>query len=461
MRYKPFSIIPSLPFTDHRKGDFIILPALSLSVSRMLPVIAIFLLSISSLAFSSSDETTETQQGSAVMSENSQSSASEMSEDEAHVGADLMSYARRYLSLVPKILTHEVYSLKTWVRESLNEPSRRGTPKVVIDLPAPIVKEPETTVSEPEQTKQDEEPVEAQQDDKTEKTAPEILKEEVETKPEKISAVIADDKGELPGSGVEIQDIPIKLKMFFPGKEKPDPSKEISSIPNSAPPESMVVSPPSSAASAEPDKDKTEAVSSLPSLRPSVVEKVVVRAAPADADLKMGKSMTIGASFAGTKRTCIGKQNGHVLFCSQSMTWPEHLGAYFETHSDTYRGTQAIVRYDGKKLTHAHALFLKAGLKDVVSYFDALYGPPIETFNRIVVPFEGRPMDNPTFVWRRNNPVGVSPQSTVLEIRGFDDSRGGFPDMDHGVVRLYGGGSLPIFPWVSPREMMLAKYAIN
>jgi len=38
---------------------------------------------------------------------------------------------------------------------------------------------------------------------------------------------------------------------------------------------------------------------------------------------------------------------------------------------------------------------------------------------------------------------------TVLEIRKFDDSRGGFPDTNHGAVMLYLANSPPILPQVS------------
>jgi len=43
----------------------------------------------------------------------------------------------------------------------------------------------------------------------------------------------------------------------------------------------------------------------------------------------------------------------------------------------------------------------------------------------------------------------------------FDDTRGGFPDMDNGLVRIYGDDFLPIFPNVSTSEIMLMKYAVN
>ena len=119
------------------------------------------------------------------------------------------------------------------------------------------------------------------------------------------------------------------------------------------------------------------------------------------------------------------------------------------------------MRYDGKKLTHAHAFFLSSGLKQVVSHFETRFGPPLEILQRIVTPFEGRPQNNPTFIWRKKETVDGNTMTITLEVRGFDDSQGGFPDMEHGFVRLYGTKSLPIFPRVSAMEMMLVKHALN
>ena len=61
-------------------------------------------------------------------------------------------------------------------------------------------------------------------------------------------------------------------------------------------------------------------------------------------------------------------------------------------------------------------------------------------------------MDNPTVTWRsrdtRTNAI------TVLEVRKFDDSRGGFPDTNRGAVMLYYLNAPSIFPQVSSHELM-------
>jgi hypothetical protein len=48
----------------------------------------------------------------------------------------------------------------------------------------------------------------------------------------------------------------------------------------------------------------------------------------------------------------------------------------------------------------------------------------------------------------------MRPVITVLEIRKFDDSRGGFPDTNRGAVMLYLANSPPVFPQVSSHELM-------
>ncbi len=249
-----------------------------------------------------------------------------------------------------------------------------------------------------------------------------------------------------------------KSKIFHPGKIRPSlPLEEsVETVVRTSAAVTITQSKVSDAHSTE-DNELTSVVEN------HIPEQEVVRivAAPRDAELMMGEALTLGTSFEGQESDCIAKQQKFVLFCLQDVIWPEHLEPFFETHGIMHRGAQAIVRFDGKRLTHAHSLFLKSGLKDIEAFFEARYGPPLESFRRIVTPFAGRPVDNQTYVWRRNSSKEDEEYGVVLEVRGVDDSRGGFPDMEHGLVRLYGVDSLPIFPRVSPREMMLVKFAVN
>jgi hypothetical protein len=171
--------------------------------------------------------------------------------------------------------------------------------------------------------------------------------------------------------------------------------------------------------------------------------------------------MTLGSAYDGNEKKCISKQNGHVFFCIRDITWPEHIRSLFDNAMTMYQGSQAVVRYDGKKLTHAHIQFFTTDLQKVVSFMEKRFGPPLEILQRIVTPFEGRPKKNPTLIWSKNHTVDGTMKTTTLEVRAFDDSRGGFPDMKHGLVRLYENESLPIFPRVSATEMMLVKHSLN
>ena len=47
---------------------------------------------------------------------------------------------------------------------------------------------------------------------------------------------------------------------------------------------------------------------------------------------------------------------------------------------------------------------------------------------------------------------------TSLQIRNYDDTRGGFPDMDHGAISLHIQGAKPIFPLLSTANLMLLKF---
>ena len=45
----------------------------------------------------------------------------------------------------------------------------------------------------------------------------------------------------------------------------------------------------------------------------------------------------------------------------------------------------------------------------------------------------------------------------ILEVRNYDDQRRSFADFDHGLVRLYRDGSLPIFKHLSTMDLMLLQ----
>jgi hypothetical protein len=356
--------------------------------------------------------------------------------------ADTVDYLRDFLSPAKKFLTEELGSMKDLLLEMLNAPSGRETPKVIIDLPPAVMKAPALDIRVPEQAEEippaDKQTINIEEDAQPEpilqQPSPEIIKPQTKRAPQPAPddvLVVA-----LP------QEPERTIKIFQPGNPKP------------APP----------VARAEILKDVKPARITEPVAAPYPVAEVAAMGQNIPvrgSGLMMGQAITLGLAFDGEIKKCIEKQNGYVLFCARDITWPEPIRKFFGSRVNLYRGSQAVVRYDGNQLTHAHALFFTSGLKDVVAYFNKRFGPPLETLQRIVTPFAGRPKNNPTYIWRKNETVNGEPLAITLEVRGFDDSRGGFPDLEHGLVRLYGANSLPIFPRVSTMEMMLVRHALN
>ena len=373
---------------------------------------------------------------------------------------DVLSSLHQALAPAKNFLSEEAHALKGWIRKTLSAPSGRTTPRVMIDLPPRVIKEPPATLVVPEQPQE----IPAQ-DDATDRVAPPPVEQtersETPTPQEQptaqaapvIAAPAAAPVIAAPAAApfivapVALEDVvkqqPVRApRIFQPGKPKPAPPVAVLEM-------------------AKLETAKVLVAPAPPPL-PVVAAPVKENAAPVVSDrLMLGQSMMLGASFDGVDKNCIDKQNGSVLFCIDPVSWPEGARELFDSGAKLYRGTQAVVRYDGKKLNHAHALFLATRLKDVVAYFETRFGPPLETLQRIVTPFQGRPKNNPTVIWRKNETIDGEQVAVTLEVRGFDDTRGGFPDMAHGLVRLYGADSLPIFPRVSVTEIVLLKHALN
>ena len=117
-----------------------------------------------------------------------------------------------------------------------------------------------------------------------------------------------------------------------------------------------------------------------------------------------------------------------------------------------YQGLNAIVRYDKGVVSRYHVLFPSEAFNTVLSHFVGKYGSPSEVWRRTIAPLAAPRQENPTVVWRNMNPATQA--ITTLEIRNFDDTRGGFPDVRRGVLMLYAAGSDPAFPQVSSLELM-------
>jgi hypothetical protein len=174
--------------------------------------------------------------------------------------------------------------------------------------------------------------------------------------------------------------------------------------------------------------------------------------------LTIGDSVSLENSFPpGSDGTdpmnqCVKKNRGTTLFCLEPVDWPERVQADFLVPSILYTGHKAIARFDQGIASRLHVLFPADAFPRVVEFFRSRFGEPTDVWNRSIAPFAQPRQDNPTLAWRSVDPK--SGAVSVLEIRKYDDTRGGFPDTNRGAVMLYLANSPPIFPQVSTHELM-------
>ena len=172
---------------------------------------------------------------------------------------------------------------------------------------------------------------------------------------------------------------------------------------------------------------------------------------------RLGQSLQTEGRVSGLAhgKACISKLRGVIVFCVEPTEWPEEIVQYFDFNTILYQGRHAIVRYDDGRLTNLHALFPSADLEAVVAHFTNRFGPPTDMWKRRIAPLATNRKDNPTIAWRSDN--SVTGKTAVLEIRAFDDARGGFPDTQHGALMLHFTDSKNIFPRLSTLDLMIMK----
>ena len=179
---------------------------------------------------------------------------------------------------------------------------------------------------------------------------------------------------------------------------------------------------------------------------------VRAKATPAT-PLVLGQSIALGKSpptaFDPTAigKSCINKHDSSVTFCIEQIDWPDELKGAIWVDTVMYQGLNAIVRYDNGVATRYHALFPSESFREVVEYYIAKLGPPHNTWNRTISPLVSKKQANPTVSWKAVNPY--TQVVVILEIRQFDDTRGGFPDEKRGAIMLHNAQSGTIFPQVS------------
>jgi hypothetical protein len=149
---------------------------------------------------------------------------------------------------------------------------------------------------------------------------------------------------------------------------------------------------------------------------------------------------------------CVEKNRKKTIFCVEPVDWPPDLARQLRVSTIMYQGAQAVVRYDAGQATRFHAIFPISAFDPLVSYYTRRFGPPTEIASRKIAPFGQPRQENPIYVWKRDDPL--SGRKTTLEVRQYDDGRGGFPDLRHGAVMLYNEASKPIFPVLSSLDLM-------
>jgi len=175
--------------------------------------------------------------------------------------------------------------------------------------------------------------------------------------------------------------------------------------------------------------------------------------------VNLENSLPPGDDGSDPNNQCVKKNRGTTLFCIEPIDWPEELQKNFIIPTILYTGPMAIVRYDQGSASRLHALFKSEKFENVAKYYESRFGEPTEIWKRSIAPLAKPRQENPTLSWRSRDPETNA--VSILEIRQFDDTRGGFPDTKRGAVMLYFANSPKIFPQVSSNELMRIQRASN
>ncbi len=211
---------------------------------------------------------------------------------------------------------------------------------------------------------------------------------------------------------------------------------------------------PSPQQSAKPVKPTKPAAKSE---EPKPVRTVKTRKLPGNV-LAVGETVHIGAEMPpppddpSERNHCVDKNGGDTVFCIEPVDWPPQLRSKLRVSSIMYQGAQAVIRYDNGKATRIQAIYPNDSFDALVSYFSGRFGKSTEVGGNTIAPFAQPRQENPTVQWQRKDPL--SDKLTTLEVRKYDDSRGGFPDLRHGTIMLYASDSPSIFPELSALDLM-------
>lgn len=168
----------------------------------------------------------------------------------------------------------------------------------------------------------------------------------------------------------------------------------------------------------------------------------------------LGSDIHLGQSTAKLSKQaqCFTKNRGMVTYCVNPTKWHPPLDRHFDVSTHLYKGQKAIVQFDGDIATRLYALFNSEGFQQVIRYFEEKFGPPTHHFGRTTRTLKQGDVDNPTYVWRKENEVeGLT---EVFEIRQIADTRGSLPDLQRGSIRVYYEGARSIFSLSSDLDFM-------
>lgn len=226
---------------------------------------------------------------------------------------------------------------------------------------------------------------------------------------------------------------------------------------------------PLAAASAESEETQADAP---PAAAPAPAEVASVTAGPAVEPVRTrppldGVALALGGYALGKPKPpapaspdsdvrCLEKRGGAMVFCVEGVDWPPEIKAQLRVSSVMYQGAKAVARYVDGRAVRYHAIFPSEAFPALAAHFERDFGPPTDELNREVRPFASSPLANPTLMWRS---VGADGRLTVLEVRKFDDARGGFPDTKRGAAMLFAEDAPPIFPVLSSMDLMLMQWA--
>lgn len=166
----------------------------------------------------------------------------------------------------------------------------------------------------------------------------------------------------------------------------------------------------------------------------------------------LGKAPPVQSDPTVLRKACVNKRRGSVSFCIEGADWPEAIQPLMRVDTVMYQGASMISRYDNGVATRFYALYPSENFEQIVRYFAETLGQPSSVWQRSIAPLAQPRAENPTVIWRATNPNNQA--VSVLEIRQFDDTRGGFPDEQRGALMLYRSQAGPIFPHVSALELM-------